>query len=86
MSSGMSEEISRIKRYWLNTQGGRTFSDVKVDLRGEYVEMLDHNQQEEKVYIPNNNELREIYANRVVEQTEDLMKYRREKENPSLEE
>lgn len=82
----MSEEISRIKRYWLNTQGGRTFSDVKVDLRGEYVEMLDHNQQEEKVYIPNNNELREIYANRVVEQTEDLMKYRREKENPSLEE
>ena len=86
MSSGMSEEISRIKRYWLITQGGRTFSDVKVDLRGEYVEMLDHNQQEEKVYIPNNNELREIYANRVVEQTEDLMKYRREKENPSLEE
>ena len=82
----MSEEISRIKRYWLNTQGGRTFSDIRADIKGEYVEMLDRNHNEERVYLPDNDELRLIYANRVVEQTENLMKYRREKENPSLEE
>ena len=91
MSSGMSEEERKerhilYKKYWLWTMGGRTLADILVDIHGEYVSMLGYQGLEDRVYIPRYERLVEIYRNRVVEQTEALMDFHREKENPSLEE
>lgn len=51
------EKAKWVKSHWLNSRGGRDWSDLLKDEQGEYVLMGDGKDGQKKVYLPTVDEI-----------------------------